>query len=347
MKKLTALLLTAVLLLSLAGCGSDNAGNNSASPSGGQSQSPATGAGGEAPEPLVAGVVQLADNGAFTDMRQGFISRMRELGYSEEQLKFEEKNAQGDMTNLNTICQELADEKVDFIVTIATPAAQAMVNLESGIPVFFISVSNPVGAGIITDMAKPDKLATGTSNAIPVEEIFNLADKLTPGLESFGILYNTGEVNAVTTAANAKAYLESQNIRVEEAVVTTSSEVQQAAQNLADNVEAIFVPNDSLVQSAMPQVAQVAKEAKIPVYGSSAVMVESGAFATISISDQEIGSMTADMTDRYLKGTAIEDIPAIVVSDFTTVINKATADAIGAQLSQEVLSSALLVEQED
>ena len=66
----------------------------------------------------------------------------------------------------------MADSGVDLIATIATPATQAMVNLETDIPVFFIAVSNPVGAGVITDMEKPDKNATGTSNAIPVEDIF-------------------------------------------------------------------------------------------------------------------------------------------------------------------------------
>ena len=75
---------------------------------------------------------------------------------------------------------------MDLVVTIATPASQAMVNLESDIPVFFISVSNPVGARIISDMEKPDKNATGTSNAIPVNEIFDLADQLTPGCKTYG-----------------------------------------------------------------------------------------------------------------------------------------------------------------
>jgi putative ABC transport system substrate-binding protein len=94
----------------------------------------------------------------------------------------------------------------------------------------------------------------------------------------------------------------------------------------------------------MTQVAEVAKDAKIPVYGSSAVMVASGAFATISIDDTTIGSMTADMVDQYLQGTPIEDIPAVVVSEFTTVINKTTADAIGVTLSQDVLDSATLID---
>jgi len=126
--------------------------------------------------------------------------------------------------------------------------------------------------------------------------------------------------------------------------VTNSGEVQQAAQSLVGRVDAIFIPNDSVVQTALNVVAEVAKDAKIPVYGSSAVMVNSGAFATISISDTDIGRMTADMCDQYLKGTAIADIPAVVVSDFTMVINKTTADAIGVTLSDDVLSKATIVE---
>lgn len=333
MKKFLAFLLASVMLLSVSGC---STGTTSAS-----QQPTAT------PEKsgvINVGIIQLADNGAFTDMRDGFIARMRELGYSEDQMVFDYKNANGDTATLNSICQTMVDEKKDFIVSIATPASQAIVNMASGIPVFFISVSNPVGAGIITDMSKPDKNATGTSNAIPVSEMFKLADQLTPGVKTYGLIYNTGEINSVTTINNAKAYMDANGLSYKEAVVTASSEVQQAAQSLAGEVDAFFVPNDSMVQSAMPQVAEVAKDAKIPVYGSSAVMVASGAFATISIDDTTIGSMTADMADQFLHGTPIEQIPSVTVSDFTTVINKTTADAIGVTLSQDVLDTAQIIE---
>jgi putative ABC transport system substrate-binding protein len=93
----------------------------------------------------------------------------------------------------------------------------------------------------------------------------------------------------------------------------------------------------------MPQVAEVAKDAKIPVYGSSAVMVASGAFATISIDDQTIGAISADMADRFLKGSKMEEIPSVVVSDFTTVINETTAGAIGVEIPQDVLSGAKIL----
>ena len=331
-KPLLSLLLAAAMML-LAACSAPVAGADQPKSSGADSSGP-----------IQVGIVQLIENGAFTDMREGFIARMRDLGYTEDEMVFDYKNASGDAATLNSICQTMVDEKKDIIVAIATPSAQAIVNMTSGIPVFFISVSNPVGAGIITDMSAPDKNATGTSNAIPIDEIFKLSDRLTPGCATYGIVYSTSEINSVTTVEKAKAYLDEHGLSYKEAVVTASSEVQQAAQSLVGSVDALFVPNDSMVQSALPQVAEVAKDAHIPLYGSSAVMVASGAFATISIDDTTIGAMTAEMADRYLTGTPIAQIPAVVVSEFTTVINKTTADAIGVTVSQDVLDNAIVLE---
>ena len=204
-----------------------------------------------------------------------------------------------------------------------------MVNMKSDIPVVFVSVSNPLTAGIVTSMEQPDLNATGTSNPIPVQEIFELSEKLTPDVSKFGILYTSGEVNSVNTANKAKDYLTSKGIEFTEIAITNSSEVQQAAQQLSSECDAIFIPNDAVIQSAMPVVAAAAKDAGIPVYGSSAVMVQDGAFATIAISDTEIGAISADMAIEILNGKTPAEIPVIEVPGTETVINKTTMDAIG------------------
>lgn len=324
MKKLVSILLIIVLMMGMAACTDKEESQESAK--------------------LKVGIIQIVDNGAFEDMRNGFMARLEELGYTEDKIEFEYKNAQGDMTNLNSICQDMVNKEVDLIAAIATPAAQAIVNMESDIPIIFISLSNPVAAGVITEMETPDKNATGTSNAIPINEIFELSDKLTPGMETYGLIYNTGEVNSINTINNAKEYLDSRELKYVEVTVASSADVQQAALALVDKVDAIFVPNDSVVQSAMAQVAEAAKEAGIPVYGSSAVMVDSGAFATISIDDVQIGAISADMADKVFKGSPISEIPAIVVSEFTTIINIKTAETIGIELSQKILDSAVLLD---
>ena len=318
LKKVLSVTVLTSMLFSLTGC----SGNGSQ-----QADS--------ADDKLKVGIVQMIDNGAFEEMREGFIAELEAKGYGEDKVDIVYKNAQGDATNLNTICQEMVDSDVDLVAAIATPAAQAMVAMESDIPVIFISVGNPVGAGVITEMEHPDKNATGTSNAIPINEIFELSDSLTPGMQTYGLLYCTSEVNSVTTAENAKAYLTERGLNYVEKIVTNSSEVQQAAQSLVGDVDAIFVPNDSVIQAAMPLVAEVARDAKIPVYGSSAVMVDSGAFATVAITDTEIGAISADMAIEYLEGKAIADIPALVVPANAIVVNEDTMETLGITLTDE------------
>lgn len=328
LKKVAVFTIIGTLLAIATGCGDTN--NTAQTESNGKKK-------------LKVGIVQMVENGAFDDMKEGFIKELKEKGYTEDKIEIVQKSAQGDAANLNTICQDMVDQEMDFVATIATPATQAMVNLESKIPVFYIAVSDPIGAGVISDMEKPDKNATGTSNAIPVENIFALSDQLTPNCKTYGILYNTSEVNSVSTVKKVKEYLDSKGISYKEAVVTNSSEVQQAAQSLVGDVDAIFVPNDSVIQSAMTLVSDVARGAKLPIYGSSAVMVDSGAFATVAIRDEEIGAMTADMAIEYLEGKTIEEIPSIVVPASATVINEQTAQTLGIQFSDEVKKEATFV----
>ena len=321
-KKAACMMLAAVMATGMAACG------NSSEKSSGK---------------IKVGVIQLIENGAFNDMKDGFIEELRAKGYTEDKCDIVVKSAQGDTATLNTICQEMVDSKMDLVATIATPATQAMVNMDSDIPVVFISVSAPVAAGVTSSMEKPDKNATGTSNAIPVSDIFNLSDSLTPGNKTYGLIYNTGEVNSVNTVKDAKSYLDGKGLKYVEAVVTNSSEIQQAAESLVGSVDAIFVPNDSVVQSGMAQITEITRKNKIPVYACSATTVQSGAFATVAMNDKQIGSQSADMAVEILGGKKVADVPSVVVPASGTVINRNTMEALGVTIPDSVKSTAQLI----
>ena len=310
--RLIALLLSLSLLL-LTACGQNETNN--------------AGTGGD-PEAEGAKVafVQLVDNDAFTEMIESFQNKLTEL--TGGNVTFEILNAQGDMSTLNSIAAELKTADYDLIVPIVTPATQAVVNAGVEAPVVFISVTDPVSAGIMSDMASPDKNATGTSNIVPVDEIFTLADQLTPGVETMGILYCSGEQNAVLTAEKAKTYLDSVNMAYEEVTVASSNEVQQAAQSLAGRVDAIYIPIDSTVQSAMPQVVEAANAAGIPVYGSDPVMVQSGALACVSVSNTQLGERSAEMAYEILQGADVADVPAEALDEFQYVCSQSAADTL-------------------
>lgn len=275
------------------------------------------------------GIVMLVENGAFLDMKEGMITELAAKGYTEKNTTFDYQCAQGDTTNLQTICSSMDDGSYDLVFTIATPATQAFVNLDSDTPAFFCAVSAPVVAGVITDMTKPDKNATGTSNAIPVGNIFDLADKLTPDCKTFGMVYCTSETNSVNTIKAAEEYLDSKGLSYVDAAVSESSEVKTAVDSLVGKVDAVFVPNDSVIQSAVSSIVEVTRENKLPAYCCSATTVASGCFATYAIDDKGIGAKTADMAAEYLGGKKIEDIPSVVVEADYISINKTSLSNLG------------------
>ena len=293
------------------------------------------------------GICNYVDDASLNQIVDNIQSRLEEIG-KEKDVNFDVSydNCNADANVMEQIISDFQADNVDLMVGIATPVAMRMQSATEGTdtPVVFIAVSAPVAAGVITDMDHPDKNATGTSNAIPVSDIFALSKQLTPDCKTFGFLYCTSEVNSVNTIEAAKEYCDANGLSYKEATVTNSSEVQQAAQSLVGSVDAIFVPNDSVIQASMTLVTEVARDAKIPVYGSSATMVDSGAFATVAISDKGIGAMSADMAVQILEGTAVADIPAVVVPASATVINNQTLEALGITLSEDVQSTATFVD---
>ncbi|MCD8049472.1 MAG: ABC transporter substrate-binding protein [Clostridia bacterium] len=335
MKRFMAIVLCLVLAFSLAACGGTETTTEDATDTT------------EAAEKIKVAVVQQMDNGAFTDMREGFIARLREAGYTEDVCEVLEYNAQGDSTVLNTIISDVEAQHVDLIATIATPATLAAVGAELDIPTVFIAVSDPIGTGVIDDWDSITHNATGTSNPIPVDQIFELAATLTPEVETYGFVYSPSQANAVSTVESAKEYLDSVGIPYEEVTVTNSSEVQTAISTLGTKCDAFFIPNDSIIQDAMSVVTEYARENKIPVYGSSAVMPSSGALAAVAISDTEIGAQSADLAIRILNGEDITTVSSIAVEATETTINTTTAEALGIEIPEDIAATAIFVEDEN
>lgn len=273
------------------------------------------------------GIVTMIENGAFTDMRDGIVEQLKAEGYTDDNIDYQ--CAAGDATALSSIVSNMTDGTYDMVFTIATPPTQAFVNAESDTPVFFCAVSAPTAAGILTDMEKPDKNATGTSNAIPVSTIFELAQATTPA-KKYGLIYSGNEDNATNTIEQAKEYLKSQGIEYVEKTAPTSSDVETATNALiSEGVDAIFVPNDSIIQDGVTKLAEICNEKKIPTYCSSATTVASGCFATLAIDDKGIGKKTVEIAMEYVNGKDIKDIPAQVVGIDYCSVNKTAMEAVG------------------
>lgn len=275
------------------------------------------------------GIIQFVEHPSLNEIRTSFTDELTALGYDSTKVELVYQNGQGDFSNLNSIAQKLVGENVDLIVAIATPSAQAAAAATTTIPIVFSAVTDPVAAGLVADMNAPGGNITGTSDAIPVEKIFELAARLTPNVKKFGFIYNAGEVNSVSVIGDAKAYCDANGLGYAEGTVTNSSEVQQTGLQLLSECDALFAPIDNTVATAMPNLAAIATEQKKPVYVAADSMVADGGLGTVGINYTNLGKETAAMVKDILEGKKPAELPVRTLSDFAEVINDVTLAALG------------------
>lgn len=299
----------------------------------------------EAGEKLEIGIVQIEDHLSLNQIRDSIISEIEAQGYG-DRVDIECQNANGSNDNVNTICQKFVGDGKDLIIAIATPTAQAAARAAGDIPVIFSAVTDPVAANLVNSLEAPGGNVTGTSDIIPVDEIFRLASEMTPDATNFGFLYNSGEVNSVSVIEEAKAYCDANGLTYTEATLTNTSEVQQAVQSLiGSGVDAIFTPIDNTVAKAMEIVKNETIKAQIPVYPGADSMVIDGGLATVGIDYEVLGQKTAQMViDVLFNGKTPGEIPVESLESFSAIINKTTAEAIGVEIPPDRLDSATIVE---
>lgn len=292
------------------------------------------------------GVIQLVDHTSLNIIYDAFSKELVELGYKDgENVIVNYKNAQGDMANLPTIVQSFEADKQDVVVAITTPVAQAAMSLTATTPVIFSAVTNPVEAGVVADLNTIDKGMTGTTDAVNVDKIMDLAMTISKDAKTVGYIYNPGEDNSVSNLAALKEYASAHGLTVEEASISGSVDLQSAASSLVDKVDIFFVANDNTVAESMPVLVKVANDAKKPLYVGADSMVMDGGFATVGIDYTDLGKETARMVDQVLKGKKVEEMPVKVFKDdLYTYINTDTAKAIGVEIPESILSDEKFVE---
>nr|WP_300092841.1 ABC transporter substrate-binding protein [Sedimentibacter sp.] len=336
MKKLVALLISAAMITTLfTGC-STKAESTETNNQPAVTETAKT-------EKLRVGIVQAVNHPSLDEIREYAIKGLEESSIGKN-IEIINKAAQGDPANVNTKISHFVGDEVDMIIPIATGAAQSAAAATKDIPIVFAAVSYPVKAGLVEDMNVTDKNITGVSNAIAIEDIFKLSQKLTPEVKTYGFIYNTSEVNAVASTERAKAYCDENGLKYVEATITNSSELLQAAQSLMGKVDAIFVPNDNTIASAMPVLSAEAIKAGIPVYTGADSMVIDGGFATVGIDYKVLGRQVGDMAARILQGQSISDNHVEVINQYSNIINMTTAKALGLELGQETIKDFKVIE---
>jgi putative ABC transport system substrate-binding protein len=286
-------------------------------------------------------ISQFVEHPSLDKAREGFIDGLAESGYIDgENININTQNAQADFSTAQTIAQRFKQNNSDLILAIATPSAQAAANVVKDIPILITAVTDPVEAGVVESMERPGRNVTGTTDMNPVGRQLELIREFIPDLSNLGILYNPGEVNSVVQVDIAKEKAEEMGVTIYEGTVSNSSEVSLAVSSLVDKVDAIYVPTDNIIVSALPTVLQNANAKNIPVFASENNSVEQGAIATVGIDYYELGKQTGKMAARILEGADPAETPVESSKELKLYINKTAADNINLEVPADLLENA-------
>lgn len=319
-------------VLALAACGGGGDGGGDATSGGATSGGATTGAGGES---VSIGITQIVSHPSLDAAREGFKEALADAGYD---VTYDEQNAQGDPATATSIATTFAGAGHDLVLAIATPTAQASAQAIIDTPILITAVTDPLEAGLVDSWESPGGNLTGTSDLNPVEEQLSLLTEIAPDAKTVGIVYSSGEVNSEIQVALAEEAAAELGLTIEVATVTTSAEVQQAAESL--DVDAFYVPTDNTVVSAFESLLQVAEADQVPVIAAEADTVERGAVATYGIDYTELGYQTGEMAVEILEGADPADMPIQTQEELTLVVNPAAAERLGVEIPDAVLERA-------
>ncbi|MBL0374659.1 ABC transporter substrate-binding protein [Rhizobium sp. KVB221] len=295
-------------------------------------------------EEVTVAITAIVEHPALDAARDGVKAALAEAGYKEgENIKFLYESAQGNPGTAAQIARQFVGEEPTVIVPISTPSAQAVVAATRDIPVVFTAVSDPVGAQLVKDMEKPGGNVTGLSDMSPVADHIKLIKEISPNVKNLGFVYNTAEANSVSTLAAMKAEAEKAGVTIVESVATKSSEVQGATRALIGRVDAVYIPTDNTIVSALEAAVGVAEEAKIPLYSGDTDSVARGALASVSFNYFDVGKQTGAIVARVLKGEKPGDIAVRVAAGSDLVINKKAAAKMGVTFSDDLVKRATKV----
>ena len=300
-----------------------------------------------AAETYKIGVGQFAQHGSLDNCYQGFLEGLAEAGIVEgENLKVDFQNAQADMGIAQQIAAQFASGRVDMMVGIATPMAQACYNAASGsIPTIFTAVTDPVAAGFVTADGAAAGEVTGTSDALPIQAQLETIRAMLPDAKKVGILYTTSEVNSISAIELYKQLAPQYGFEIVESGISTIADIPLALDALLSKVDCLTNLTDNTVVSALARMLDKANAAGKPVFGSEIEQVKLGCIAAEGLDYIALGRQTGLMAAKVLKGEAkASEIAYEIITEPGLYVNAAVLEKFGVTLPAELAARANAVQ---
>jgi len=293
--------------------------------------------------------LEMAQPDARAPNQMAFWEELQRRGYVEGQnLVVVRRNAGGRPDLLPALARELVTLRPDLIVAVQQPASRAARDATSTIPIVIIGVADPVGVGLVTNLAHPGGNLTGLTTLVPGHvsgKGMQRLHEMVPSAKRIAMLVNpTNEVHRIVQqeALQAAPQLGLQ-LQVHQA--RTTDEVEPALQAaISDGAEALMVVADSLFNSPPARLPELVARLRLPAIYLLRTHVDAGGLMSSGPDFLDLSRRLADYVDRIFKGARPGDLPIEQPSKFEVVINRTTAKSLGLSIPQSLLLIAEVID---
>jgi ABC-type uncharacterized transport system substrate-binding protein len=269
-----------------------------------------------------------------------FVQRLRELGWIEgHTIAIEYRWADGSTGRLPNIAAEFARLRVDVIVTAGTPAAIAVKQATSVIPIVFATTGDPIGNGLVATLARPGGNATGlsTQQTDLAGKRLELLRELVPRLSRLAILTNISNPSNILEREEVRTMARALGVEVITLEIRRAEDIPPAFETLKNGADALYIPPDPLVISELNRINALVLSARLPTMHGSGEYVEAGGLMSYGPNFPDLFRRAADYVDKILRGAKPGDIPVEQPTKFDLVINLTTAKALGLTIPESFL----------
>jgi ABC-type uncharacterized transport system substrate-binding protein len=269
---------------------------------------------------------------------QVFREALRELGYAEgNNIRFELRSDQGEISRLPDLAAELVRLKVDVIVPWFTPAAIAAKQATREIPIVCAICGDLVATGLVESLARPGGNVTGNSslNAELSAKFVELIREMVPSAHRVAVLANAPD-------PFSKVFVK----QIQLAGKATGTAIDPIMIHTAEELDAAFPPMERsrpdavIVQPSLPtkRAAELALSYRIPAICGWRQFVHDGGLMTYFAEEADIYRRAAIFVDKILKGAKPAELPVEQPTKFELVLNLKTAKAIGLTIPAALLA---------
>lgn len=295
---------------------------------------------------ITVGIIQFSSVDDQT--AAGFKAGLSEAGFREGvSVTYEHGGPAGSKERLSTLVNQAVERNVDLIMVSSTPAARAVVDATRShpVPVIFAPVNDPLGAGIVPDLAHPGGHVTGVRLPLGDDLRLQWLKRIVPKARTVLTPYVPTDKSSLNTVAAISASAPALGLDIKLAPVSSCVDVQAALQQNAGVAHAVFLPRDSLVEACIDGIVATARQLRIPVAAPSVTQVRRGALFSYGFVHEQIGRQAARLAVQVLRGVSPGDLPVETAENHLAVNPKAAA-AIGLALADDVLVQADIVERD-